>query len=69
MNGLTGVQLSEAVNLISKQDFPEQWPELLPQLVEKLSVEDFNVINGVLETALAIFNRWVLRLLTHSLGD
>lgn len=50
-------QLSDAISIISKEDFPEKWPELLPALVPKLKCGDFHVINGVLRTAHSIFKR------------
>ncbi|KAJ3191341.1 Exportin-2 [Irineochytrium annulatum] len=52
------VQLSEAVSIIAENDFPEQWPSLVPELVSKLNVQDFNVNVGVLQTAHSIFKRW-----------
>ncbi|KNC84613.1 hypothetical protein SARC_03180 [Sphaeroforma arctica JP610] len=51
-------QLSEAVSLIGKHDFPDAWPELLPSLVAKLDNNDVSVINGVLRTASSLFNRY-----------
>jgi exportin-2 (importin alpha re-exporter) len=52
-------QLSDAISIISKEDFPEKWPNLLPTLVERLNSGDFNVINGVLRTAHSIFKRYL----------
>eukprot|EP00126_Sphaerothecum_destruens_P012952 Sdes_comp22157_c0_seq1m20674 len=51
-------QLSEVVTIICKQDFPQDWPNLLPQMVERLGSGDFNVINGVLKTAHSIFKEY-----------
>ena len=51
-------QLSEALSFISKTDFPDRWPSLLPELVTKLRTPDMGVINGVLETASSIFERF-----------
>lgn len=51
-------QLSESLSFISKSDFPERWPTLLPELVAKLAAGDMVVINGVLETASSIFERF-----------
>jgi exportin-2 (importin alpha re-exporter) len=53
-------QLSDAISIISKEDFPDKWPELLPALVPKLKCGDFHVINGVLRTAHSIFKRFVI---------
>eukprot|EP00124_Ichthyophonus_hoferi_P004893 Ihof_evm2s604 gene=Ihof_evmTU2s604 len=51
-------QLSEAVSIIGSSDFPDQWDKLLPILVEKLGANDFDVINGVLQTANSLFKRY-----------
>ncbi|EQC32893.1 hypothetical protein SDRG_09424 [Saprolegnia diclina VS20] len=53
-------QLSAALYTIGEYDFPNQWPQLLPQIVEKLGnpSSDFRAINGVLETSNAIFKRF-----------
>jgi len=48
-------QISEAVAHISKLDFPDKWGDLLTKLVAKMRTSDFNVINGVLETADSCF--------------
>jgi hypothetical protein len=34
---LVRAQLSEALTLISNHDFPAAWPQLLPELVERLA--------------------------------
>ncbi|OQS02111.1 exportin-2 [Thraustotheca clavata] len=53
-------QLSAALFTIGEYDFPNQWPQLLPQIVEKLGNpnSDYRTINGVLETSNAIFKRF-----------
>lgn len=51
-------QLSDAVAIIGKYDFPVKWPHLINQMVEKFQTGDFNVINGVLHTAHSIFKRY-----------
>ena len=52
-------QLAEAVSIISSHDFPAEWPNLLPQLVEKMnSTTDFLIIKGVMLTANSIFKRF-----------
>lgn len=43
---------------ISNQDFPDNWPTLLPSLVEKLNTQDYNQINGVLKVCNSIFKRF-----------
>ncbi|MDP2439100.1 MAG: hypothetical protein Q8P67_25415 [archaeon] len=50
--------LSESLTIIAQQDFPENWPDLLPRLVEKLRTKDYDVINGVFDTLLSIFSRY-----------
>ena len=55
------LQLSEAVNIISRTDFPEAWPTLVPSLVQKFQCGNMAVIVGVLKTASSIFNVRVMR--------
>ncbi|XP_026728372.1 exportin-2 [Trichoplusia ni] len=51
-------QFSDAVSIIGKCDFPEKWPSLIPEMVEKFGTGDFHVINGVLRTAHSLFKRY-----------
>lgn len=51
-------QLSDAISIIGKTDFPMKWPELITQMVEKFSTGDFHVINGVLQTAHSLFKKY-----------
>lgn len=51
-------QLSDAISVIGREDFPEKWPNLLSELVEKFGTGDFNVINGILQTAHSLFKRY-----------
>ncbi len=51
-------QLAESMTIVAAQDFPHQWPGLLPQLVEKLNTSDFFVIKGVMLTANSIMKRF-----------
>lgn len=51
-------QLSDAVSIIGKHDFPDNWPELIDQMVEKFNTGNFHVINGVLHTAHSLFKRY-----------
>lgn len=53
------LQLSDAISIISKEDFPAKWNDLLPSLVERLKSGDFSVTNGILRTAHSIFKRSV----------
>jgi exportin-2 (importin alpha re-exporter) len=48
----------EQVSLIGRSDFPDKWPELLPNLVAKLNTDNFDVINGVMQTANSLFKRY-----------
>lgn len=55
-------QLSEALGVIGKHDFPRRWPALLPEL--RLSLEkagegsDYATVNGVLSTVNSIFKNF-----------
>lgn len=51
-------QLSDAVSIIGKYDFPKKWPQLIDEMVDKFATGDFNVINGVLQTAHSLFKRY-----------
>lgn len=51
-------QLSDAISIIGKTDFPLKWPELITQMVEKFETGDFNIINGVLQTAHSLFKKY-----------
>lgn len=50
-------QLSDAISIISKEDFPSKWQNLLTDMVQKFNTGDFHIINGVLRTAHSIFKR------------
>lgn len=52
------VQIGEAISLIAESEFPELWPELLDELVSKLSNDDMVTNKGVLKVAHSIFKRW-----------
>lgn len=56
-------QVSEAISLIAKVDYPAQWDNLLPELVQQFGSADPSVVNGVLKTANSIFKsfRYVAR--------
>ncbi|GMH57143.1 hypothetical protein TrRE_jg1642, partial [Triparma retinervis] len=51
-------QLSEAISLISKADFPKDWTNLLPDLIGKFSSTETSTIHGVLETISSILKRF-----------
>ncbi|GMF02811.1 unnamed protein product [[Candida] boidinii] len=52
------VQIGEAISLIAESEFPDLWPELLDELVSKLSNDDMVTNKGVLKVAHSIFKRW-----------
>lgn len=43
---------------LGKFDFPNKWPELIGQMVEKFATGDFHMINGVLVTAHSLFKKY-----------
>ena len=55
-------QLSEALALIGKHNFPKLWPTLLPELIIELQkasqASDYASINGILGTANSIFMKF-----------
>ncbi|PKI40476.1 hypothetical protein CRG98_039112, partial [Punica granatum] len=64
-------QLSEALAVISKHDFPQSWPNLLPDLVSNLqkasASSDYTSINGILGTANSIFKKFRYQYKTNDL--
>ena len=51
------LQLSDAISIVGREDFPAKWPDLLSEMVSKFQTGDFHIINGVLRTAHSIFKR------------
>lgn len=51
-------QLGEAISVIADSDFWTRWNTLIPDLVSRISPDNFKVTNGVLEVAHSIFVRW-----------
>ncbi|XP_035788242.1 exportin-2-like [Anopheles albimanus] len=51
-------QLSDAVSIIGKYDFPLKWPEMIDQMIEKFAQGNPQAINGVLQTAHSLFKRY-----------
>ena len=51
-------QISEAISLIAAVDYPENWQNLLPELVQQFHSPDLKVVAGVLKTANSIFKRF-----------
>uniref|UniRef100_A0A3P9ABR0 Exportin-2 n=1 Tax=Esox lucius TaxID=8010 RepID=A0A3P9ABR0_ESOLU len=51
-------QLSDAISIIGREDFPLKWPDLLTEMVTRFQSGDFHIINGVLRTAHSLFKRY-----------
>ncbi|SJX63336.1 probable CSE1-Nuclear envelope protein that mediates the nuclear export of importin alpha [Sporisorium reilianum f. sp. reilianum] len=51
-------QLEEAIALVAERDFPQDWPNLMDDLVPKLASQDDQLVLGILRTAHTIFYRW-----------
>lgn len=51
-------QIADALAVISKREFPANWPGLLPDIVARLASPDLNIVIGLLETSAAIFERF-----------
>ncbi|MBA0790810.1 hypothetical protein Gohar_015432 [Gossypium harknessii] len=64
-------QLSEALAVIGKHDFPKSWPTLLPELISNLQKaaqsSDYASINGILGTANSIFKKFRYQYKTNDL--
>ncbi|KAF8393914.1 hypothetical protein HHK36_020115 [Tetracentron sinense] len=61
-------QLSEALAVIGKHDFPKSWPSLLPELVSNLrQAKDYASVNGILGTANSIFKKFRYQYKTNDL--
>lgn len=62
-------QLSAAIAIIGQQDFPGKWPHLLNEMVGKFATGDFHVINGVLQTAVSIFEKYAYEMKSQKLWE
>lgn len=51
-------QLGEAISIIADSDFWERWDTLIQDLCNKLTPDNYQINNGVLEVAHSIFARW-----------
>ena len=51
-------QLSDAISIVGREDFPDKWPDLITEMVGKFQSGDFHVINGILRTAHSLFKRF-----------
>ena len=62
-------QLSQAIAIIGQQDFPAQWPNLVNDMVAKFQTGDFHIINGVLQTAFSIFEKYSVEFKSQKLWE
>ncbi|XAR69470.1 hypothetical protein NMG60_11001063 [Bertholletia excelsa] len=64
-------QLSEALAVIGKHDFPRSWPALLPELKARLEKagedSDYATVNGILTTINSIFKKFRYQYKTNDL--
>ncbi|GFY93580.1 cellular apoptosis susceptibility protein, putative / importin-alpha re-exporter [Actinidia rufa] len=64
-------QLSEALAVIGKHDFPKLWPALLPELKSSLEkageASDYATVNGILSTVNSIFKKFRYQYKTNDL--
>ncbi|XP_047319796.1 exportin-2 [Impatiens glandulifera] len=64
-------QLSEALAVIGKHDFPKSWPALLPELISNLEkageISDYVTVNGILGTINSIFKKFRFQYKTNDL--
>lgn len=64
-------QLSEALAVIGKHDFPKAWPTLLPELVSSLdklsNSNDYISVNGILATLNSLFKKFRYQFKTNDL--
>lgn len=51
-------QLSDAITIVGREDFPHNWQGLLQEMVEHFKSGDFHKINGVLRTAHSLTKRY-----------
>ncbi|KAJ1675939.1 importin-alpha export receptor [Spiromyces aspiralis] len=52
------LQVSEAMSVIADNDFPANWPNLIHNLISKLSRDNYKANNAVLQAAHTVFKRW-----------
>jgi len=62
-------QLSQAIAIIGQQDFPEKWTNLVPDMVSRFATGDFHIINGVLQTAHSIFEKYSVEFKSQKLWE
>lgn len=62
-------QLSAAIAIIGQEDFPLKWPNLVNDMVVKFQSGDFHIINGVLQTAHSIFEKYSVQFKSQKLWE
>merc|ERR1719391_805185 len=62
-------QLSQAIAIIGQEDFPAKWPSLVNNMVTKFQTGDFHIINGVLQTAHSIFEKYSIEFKSQKLWE
>jgi len=62
-------QLSQAIALIGAQDFPAKWQNLVTDMVQRFKTGDFHLINGVLQTAHSIFEKYSIEFKSQKLWE
>jgi len=62
-------QLSAAIAIIGQEDFPAKWPNLVNDMVTKFQSGDFHIINGVLQTAYSIFEKYAIEFKSQKLWE
>ncbi|CAL8104219.1 unnamed protein product [Calicophoron daubneyi] len=60
VSGALQQQLSEAISTVWRSDFPQKWPNLIPELVQRMAQPgaDLSTIHGVMQTAHILFKRY-----------
>jgi len=62
-------QLSQAIAIIGEEDFPAKWQNLVTDMVQRFKTGDFHVINGVLQTAQSIFEKYSIEFKSQKLWE
>ncbi|KAI6659428.1 Exportin-2-like [Oopsacas minuta] len=62
-------QISDAISIIGKRDFPKDWSGLLGELTSKLQSGDFHAINGALQTAHSLFKKYRYEIKNQTLWE
>lgn len=52
------VQIGELISIIAESDFPHNWPNLIDNIVDKLSTTDFVNNKSILLVSHSIFKKW-----------